>query len=908
MPDSIATGCLDEEDAVAYVRGEVVGERRAALDAHMDVCAACRRCVSALVAAVTGAPDPAATAPATVAPHDALPAGAWIGRYMVLSRLGAGAMGVVYAAYDPELDRKVAIKVMQPRRADSRASQARFLREARAMARLSHPGVVPIYDVGTVGDDVFLAMELVDGQDAQRWLDDTRPSWRSALGALLVAGRGLAAAHAAGIVHRDVKPANVMVGRDGRARVTDFGLARSGGSDDTRALDLGAMPLMRDPSPTRTGAVLGTPAYMAPEQQRGEPAEAAADQFSFCVLLYEAVYGQRPYGITDDDATALGALARDASTGRVRPPPPGTRVPVWLRRILLRGLAATPAARWPSMDALLDAIEQAPRRRRRPLLLAGGAMAIVASVAAGTMAIDEPPSCSDGRARLEATWSSADRSAALTRITGIGAYGRALAPRLSSQIDAFEVRWRSGYREACEAHRRGAHSAELLDRRVACLERARAALSALPALATDAADTGLPQLAVAVRSLPEPAECADLDALLADAARPPAALASRVDALEGDVERARILIAGGRYAEARDAAEAVVTAARELGDRPLLARALLTAGRAAIHASDSDRPGAGPTLAEASALALEVDDASLAVEAWAWRALALGVAGVPDAVAGQDLIRGLSAQTGVTPLARSILHSHLGTVALARGLLDEARAQFARALAEPSAATGPDKVERLAVRSNLALVTSDPAQRDQLFADAQSDIARLLGADHPEAIRRGAWRAFWTVDLETAATRFADICPQLEAHTSLAPFTAECWAELSFVAAELDRRAPSIDAAERAMALDASGVSSTEAAGYLALARGDARGAAKRFSAGLARLPQPGPDEPRWTRLDRAKLTLGLGRARRDRDLIAAAIGHLEAVARERPSPVVDRRLARGRAELSAQSGLAVSP
>jgi eukaryotic-like serine/threonine-protein kinase len=270
-----------------------------------------------------------------------------LGRYFILDRLGSGGMGIVYAAYDPELDRKVAIKLLRPGRAGAEAG-ARLLREAQAMARLSHPNVLAVHDVGTFGDQVFVAMELVDGADLRQWLAASPRSEREVLDVFLKAGRGLAAAHAAGLVHLDFKPANVLVGRDGRVRVADFGLAQAEGGEESG------------------GA--GTRGYMAPEQLTSQPVDARTDQFSFCVSLYEALYGARPFA---------------PDSFEVEDSPPGSRVPIRLRRLLLRGLAPDPAGRFASMDDLLAALENDPRPVRRRWAMTLALTAVVGSALLG---------------------------------------------------------------------------------------------------------------------------------------------------------------------------------------------------------------------------------------------------------------------------------------------------------------------------------------------------------------------------------------------------------------------------------------------------------------------------------------------------------------------------------------------
>jgi eukaryotic-like serine/threonine-protein kinase len=304
----------------------------------------------------------AADAPAPIWKlHPRLPS--IVGRYVVESRLGEGGMGVVHVAHDPQLDRRVALKLLHPQRELGPAARARFLREAQALARLSHPNVVAVHDVGTVGERTYLAMELVVGRTLAAWLAEAPRSWPQVLDAFVPAGEGLAAVHAAGLVHRDFKPGNVMLGDDGRVRVLDFGLARAertlaaDAGDWTEAVDDGETEgdLLSTPV-TRTGALLGTPAYMAPEQWRGESPDARSDQFSYCVSLWEALYGEPPFG-----RGPIPVLADRVLRGDVRA---ATRssVPAWLESIVRRGLAVDPAQRWPSQRALLSALERGRAR------------------------------------------------------------------------------------------------------------------------------------------------------------------------------------------------------------------------------------------------------------------------------------------------------------------------------------------------------------------------------------------------------------------------------------------------------------------------------------------------------------------------------------------------------------------
>jgi predicted Ser/Thr protein kinase len=303
--------------------------------------------------------------------------GATLGRYRLERTLGEGGMGVVHAAFDPDLERRVALKVLRKTDVAGDARQ-RLLREARAMARLTHENVVVVHEVGTAGDRDYVAMELIDGETLAEWLTAKPREVAEIVAAFCAAGRGLAAAHAAGLVHRDFKPHNVLRRRDGKIVVTDFGLARGVENAEVVALDT-TLELGAGSQPsglsgiTATGSVLGTPAYMAPEQWVGGIVGPPADQFAFCVALWEALTGTRPFkGGTIDELKAevkRGPAHIDAS-----------KLPRRLRRMLVRGLDPDPAKRWPSMDAMLAAIRRADRHVGLAFMLGGGAI-VAATVA-----------------------------------------------------------------------------------------------------------------------------------------------------------------------------------------------------------------------------------------------------------------------------------------------------------------------------------------------------------------------------------------------------------------------------------------------------------------------------------------------------------------------------------------------
>ena len=309
--------------------------------------------------------------------------GSKIGRFVVVGELGAGGMGVVYTGHDPELDRRVALKVLRAAAATDE-ERLRMLREGQAMARVTHPNVITVYEVGTEGNLVFLAEELLDAGTLGTWLESPR-SQDDIVAKFVAAGRGLAAAHAAGLVHRDFKPDNVLLGKDGRVRVSDFGLARAIGPGDeelpaaTRAnMARAQLDLSRNPMDalTRTGAVMGTPMFMAPEQHNGERADARSDQFAFCVALYHALYAAWPFAGNTSVALADAVIA-----GRLEKPPKA--IPAWLRKLVVRGLATTPADRYPSMTALLAVLEQPPARHGRKVLVASLGVVLVAGAVIG---------------------------------------------------------------------------------------------------------------------------------------------------------------------------------------------------------------------------------------------------------------------------------------------------------------------------------------------------------------------------------------------------------------------------------------------------------------------------------------------------------------------------------------------
>jgi tetratricopeptide (TPR) repeat protein/predicted Ser/Thr protein kinase len=547
--------------------------------------------------------------------------GARVGRYQVLELVGEGGMGAVYAAYDPELDRRVALKVLHQAVSRDSASRGRqrLAREAQAMARLSHPNVITVHDVGTFEGAVFVAMEFVEGRTLGRWRDEEKPSLDALVDVFERAGRGVVAAHDAGLIHRDFKPQNVMVAHDGRVRVLDFGLARPGGeeAEDASGSFSGSFAVSStghlsssglDEALTADGQVMGTPAYMAPEQHRGRPVDPRCDQFSFCVAFYEAAYGERPFG-----GGSASSLRKAVLTGDVRDPPPGSEVPDAVRTVLLRGLAVSPDDRYPAMRDLLEALRQAVTPTKRNPVRFAAAAAIGLSIAGGLWSLRggaAAPShdpCSVDDDELAGVWDDEARQRLEQRFAASGlSSATRMATRVTSRLDAHAEAWRSGRYDACAATRVAkSQSDELMDLRMMCLEAARSKMATFVELLESADAATVERGEDVVKALGSLSTCADAEMLRADP-RPPQDpdTAERVRAIRGDLDAVEAHVAAGRYPEAFDLAKAAVERARTTQHTPVLADALVWWGE--LKARRGDNPGSIATYHEAYYLAREI--------------------------------------------------------------------------------------------------------------------------------------------------------------------------------------------------------------------------------------------------------------------------------------------------------------
>jgi serine/threonine-protein kinase len=535
-----------------------------------------------------------------VIPASALANGSSVGRFVVLGLVGRGAMGEVYAAYDPNLDRKIAIKLVGSAAGDDGpAGHSRLMREAQATARISHPNVVVVYEAATLGNRVYIAMEFVEGNTLRYWLEARKRTWLEILDVFIAAGRGLAAAHDKDLVHRDFKPDNVMVSSNGQVRVMDFGLARWGGAprlerdrptfdgegaatpigrtlvinpnppnpneaqklgDSARSTSPGT-PAALDEKLTRTGTLMGTPAYMSPEQFRVGFADARSDQFSFCVALYEALYDKHPFG----GGRTFVELAERVMGGRLIGPPESDTVPPWLRAALKRGLSTDPTDRFSSMQDLLAEIN------RRPQAAQSG---FAQGAATRLEAIWTLPSADAGAAAPE---KDAVRRAFLA--TG-KAYAEASFDRTRALLDRYVQRWSELYIEVCEAtHVRGEQSAEVLDLRIGSLMEGLRDLSALCRLFRTANGDVVENAVSAVLALPAPERCRNIE-LLRAVVRPPtdADTQEAVTALRARIGDLRALFRVGRYRDGLEQCVPALDHARRAGYGPTLAEVLLVQG------------------------------------------------------------------------------------------------------------------------------------------------------------------------------------------------------------------------------------------------------------------------------------------------------------------------------------------
>lgn len=689
----------------------------------------------------------------THAPAVAIDAARNIGRFAVLGPLGAGGMGQVFSAYDPQLDRRVALKLLHGQ--GDPTERQRLVREAQALARLAHPNVVAVHEVGTHDEHLFVAMEFVDGVTLRAWMDanppvDASPSRHvRALEILRDAARGIEAAHAAGLVHRDVKPSNILVGNDGRVRVVDFGLARTergdpedlattvrsdtadplevSRDDEGRAAALLAAPL------TRTGKIIGTPAYMAPEQFHGGPLDHTADQFAFCVMAWEVLFGVRPFHGTP---IAILVAIREGKLER----PPRVEIAPALETALRRGLAYRATRRHADMTAVLAVIEDAladakgerrPARGLRPRWWVAGGAGALATVAVLSLMERDAVTCDGAAEQFVGVWDAPRREQIRHAIFATEAAFASTAWRnIETNVDAWRARWEAGHRDACEAARiRGEQSPRLLDLRMACLDARRQRLIAyLDLLANPTVET-LASAEDAFASLPPIEQCADVEYVEHRGRRSEdPAIAAIEDAVLADVASATALQAAGDPEGALAIAEQAL--AREQG---------------------SDLARAHALFVEADALAvLYRPDEAFAATTEAYRLARL--TGTEEIAAKSSRLASRVAGVSLLRLEHARWWGDIALVEAERSRDDAARASALLAHAEILERSGRLEEARTTLQDVVTMAVLDRHRQSDALArlglvesglgdfdvglgrihQAISSLGELLGPDHPE--------------------------------------------------------------------------------------------------------------------------------------------------------------------------------
>ncbi|HEY5924839.1 MAG TPA: serine/threonine-protein kinase [Kofleriaceae bacterium] len=709
--------CPAENTWMRYVGGALEPVSVNAIEQHLDTCESCRfMFVNLAKGSANDATQPQdgtdATQPAQhgtdptvpaklarfdlLAPHE-LVRGSLVDRYVILGTLGRGGMGVVYKAFDPDLDRPIALKLVAVGNgSDADDSRARLVREAKTLAQLSHPNVVAVHDVGSHDRDVFVAMEFVAGRTLRAWLQDNH-SPRDILAVFRAAGAGLAAAHRLGIVHRDFKPENVMVGDDGRVRVLDFGLARPGQRSVARP-SLPSISAGQDADLTRAGAIMGTPAYMAPEQDLGNEVDGRSDQFSFCASLYEALYRQRPFlGYT------YAEIADRRLAGEVQPVSRVRGVSSRIRRALLRGLRVDPAERNASMDALL--VELGGPRKRTKLALAALALTTLGAGGWATwVTTHEAPStdelCATSASEIERIWNPARRAALIKSFERLGARDTAL--QVTDRFDRYAADWTSRRAGVCKQMVDGdrvRNHDDHVSSRMQCLRSRLIKLDATVTVMIEAPTEPIVKRAgEVVDELPPLAPCDGNDStpVVTDEIR------DRWTPVVKELVEAQTALATGKLEEAERLARQVVERAKAIDDVEPIAAAMMLLGRIQTR-NGTPAAEAKATLLEAVRAATAAREETTVVEAWSE---ILGLAFTNRTMLAELDDEIFAAEVAALRLSddsprRTELAYRLGSVQLLRGEMDAALPKLEVVLAAYQREPEKYKYEIAAVQNSL---------------------------------------------------------------------------------------------------------------------------------------------------------------------------------------------------------------
>jgi tetratricopeptide (TPR) repeat protein/predicted Ser/Thr protein kinase len=748
-----------------------------------------------------------------------------VDRYSVLGCLGRGGMGVVYKAYDPRLDRSVALKLLRRGRS-SPTSDLRLLREAKTLAQLRHPNVVTVYDAGLTNHGVFIAMELLSGKSINEWLEQQTRGVRQILDVFLAAGRGLVAAHAAGIVHRDFKPGNVMVEDNGSVRVLDFGLAHLM-DDRPSGGDLGVTgpapieapervhdePLAearrnsREVFATEAGLVIGTPAYMAPEQIVGDRGDHRSEQFSFAMSLYVALYDRSPLaGETYEERRENIVRGLQVSERDLERSASGELVPPRVRQAILRGLSAEPEARFASMTELLVELEEPPRRGRWAAI---AGFTLLAGFGVGAMVFDAPGEelpCSDPAAALEGTWGPADRSAVESAFA-VEEDASSL-PQVTAQLDGYAAGWVEMYGQSCRAtfvlHQQ---SERMFDHRMRCLERRRNRLrSAIDALVTAETPQALVDRTILPFKLPGLEPCADLEALAAEQPLPDdEAQRDQVAQIRMRIDEADTLYDAGEFPQGLEVASGALEQARELQYLPALAEALASKGR--LQTSGPAPHDAQTTLEEAVLVAAQAGDDPTAAAAWTWLLYSMGLQHRLDEAFTLELAARAAVERSGDEVVRGWLLNNLGVLHGMHMDLERASEHLRRALEVKQRILGPDHVDVGISWFNLGLILADRGSNEEAleaFEHARSIFEATVGERHPLAhysifglcrVEHALGRAQASVEL------CREVLKRFEASPPPAGWQSRVGFHLAWALWDAGAEQEALDAARRALAM-----------------------------------------------------------------------------------------------------------
>ena len=751
----IHSECPDPNTLGAYLDDTLSEEKKRFVDNHIEMCQECRLAIQVgkrdqqkhedLVLSQT--PDNTLDQLCNkLIPFSQFSPGKTIGRYITVKPLGLGGMSEVYSAYDPELDRRIALKLMRTDvYADSRieSNVTRLMKEAKAMAQLSHPNVISVYDVIKVDGQVVIAMEYISGGTLRSWLQAEPRSWQEIVDKFVLAGQGLAAAHAAKLVHRDFKPANVLVENDGQVCVTDFGLVRGlDQEEDLKPTKFPAFNIRWDESLTNTGAYIGTPAYMSPEQLLGEKSDTRSDQFCFCVALFASLYGQRPFSGESPEE-----LKESVLSGEIVPIDSTKEVPAWLYDIVKKGLEVKPEDRYPSMEELLGKLrynpEEAERKRRALRNRRLGLITVIllaAILPVGVwygMRYKAAQLCKSAEQEFVGVWDEAiKQSIKKAFLATEKPYAQGTWERVERKFDRYRDDWLLMRSDVCEAkHIHGTQSEELFDLRMSCLKNRKQELEAMLFVFVEADPKVVEKAVLASSSLTNVDICADEKALHAPYPPPKTKEAkNKVASIRERLTEVEALYKTGKYQKGLELVRTLDRPAKAVGYKPVIAEVLLWTGR---HLQETgDYKGSENTLQAAAHAAAKSKNSLLVAEVLA---LLVGVIGYRQARHEEGINLGRSAElmldvAGGDEETQTFLFNRLGIVFYNKGEYDKALQYHRKALAIDEKTFGTADPRIADSLNNIGVILLQQGEYDKALEFLRKALAiskKALGSEHP---------------------------------------------------------------------------------------------------------------------------------------------------------------------------------